>query len=154
VSHILSQDAAVKEEQAAKGLVLRRGRHAIVDGEVGQEASDLIGSHASGMAVGVMTDETPDPVQVGPLGAAAVVRRPQDAADLVEESQPLLRGAGERGGTRQAGDAGGGGVEVTLGEGRRGEGFEGRRTRCPAPRDDPSRRLGTLGHGAWRRKAP
>jgi hypothetical protein len=66
------------------------------------------------------------------------VRGPENPADLVEQAQPFLACAGDL-------DRG---IDVALGEGRRGEGLEGRRARGSTSRYEFLWVLNTLGHGA------
>ena len=80
-----AEDVAVEEEQGGEGLVLRGGRHVLVDGKWGEEGFDFGCGHVGRVALVVEEDVAPDPVQVGGLGARRVVSAPERGVDLVKE---------------------------------------------------------------------
>src|SRR5262245_450948 len=80
------ENVAVQEEQCAQRLVLGRGRDLAVDGERGQERGYFGRAHLDRVPLAVEEDVPPDPVNVGLLGAAAVVPGADGLADAVEES--------------------------------------------------------------------
>lgn len=62
-----------------------RRRHIEIDGEVREKPLDVTGTEASGMATAVETDIPSNPVDVGLLGAEAVVLEADALADAREE---------------------------------------------------------------------
>ena len=79
------ENLAIAEEQRALRLVLRRRRHIEIDGEVREKPLDVTGTEANGMATAVETDIPSNPVDVGLLGAEAVVLEADALADAREE---------------------------------------------------------------------
>ena len=57
-----AEDVAVEEEQGGEGLVLRGGRHVLVDGKWGEEGFDFGCGHVGRVALVVEEDVAPDPV--------------------------------------------------------------------------------------------
>ncbi len=78
------EDLAVEEEDGAQRLALGRGGNAVVDGEVGEEAVDLVGGELLWAAAGE-GEEPADPAEVGLLGSDGVVADPDRAAHLFEQ---------------------------------------------------------------------
>jgi hypothetical protein len=81
---------AIQEEERATRQVLRCRRNAALDGEIGQELGNLGRAHFGRMTLAVKQDEASNPVQIGLLGANAVVLYTYAVADLIEEG--TLRG--------------------------------------------------------------
>ena len=49
--------------------------------------ADLVGAHLGGVALAVEEDEALDPVDLGALGADAIMLEPQAVTDLLEERE-------------------------------------------------------------------
>ena len=81
----LSQDDLVEEEQGAEGLVLGGGGQVLLDRQMGQEGDDFGLGHLEGMPLAMEQDESLRPVDVGVLGADAVMQSPGGLADLVQQ---------------------------------------------------------------------
>jgi hypothetical protein len=75
----------VEEEQSAESLVLGGGRNVGINGEMSEECGDLWLAHLVGVAFSVEEDEAANPIDVGLLGADAVMLDPQVPADAIEE---------------------------------------------------------------------
>src|SRR5690606_9059926 len=89
-----AEDGLVEAAQRVEGLVLRGRRDAARLGEVGEEGGDLGLGHRRGVTraafrVAVEAAEAPGPVDVGLLGAVAVVPEAAGGADAVEEPRGL-----------------------------------------------------------------
>jgi hypothetical protein len=80
-----AQHLEVEEEERAECLVLRRGGDGAVGGEVREELADLVRAHLCGVALAVVEDEALDPVDVGALGADAIMVQPQAPPHLLEK---------------------------------------------------------------------
>ena len=61
----LLKNRAVEEEEGAEGLILRRGRHVALYGQVCQEGVDLCYAHVERMALVVKEHEAASPADVG-----------------------------------------------------------------------------------------
>ena len=81
------QDVAVQEQQRGERLVLGRGGDLPVDGEPGQEAAHLAGAHLPGVPLVMEQDEATNPVDVGVLGAGAVMPRSEGRSYAVEQAR-------------------------------------------------------------------
>ena len=75
----------VQEHDGVQRLVLSRGGHLALHGQMGQKRLHLGRPHLRRMPLPVEQDEPSDPIDVGLLGADAVVQPPDDAADLIEQ---------------------------------------------------------------------
>ncbi len=73
-------------------LVLRGGGNALISGEIAEEGSDLLLGHVAGMAFPMEEDVAANPIDVGLLGADAVVFDAQMPADAIEQFGRRLRG--------------------------------------------------------------
>ena len=80
------EDLAIEEEERALGLVLRRCSHVEIDREMREKALDVAGPEFTGIATIVETDIPSNPVDVGLLGAQAVVLEADALADAHEET--------------------------------------------------------------------
>jgi hypothetical protein len=89
--NLLLKDRAVKKEERAERLVLRRCGDLSVDGQRRQEARDLCRTHGGGMALSVEEDVAADPRDVRLLGATAIVPGSNGIAHAIEK--PRARGA-------------------------------------------------------------
>jgi len=67
------QHLLVQKEQGVERLVLRAGRDATVDRQVGEELLDLGGAHVTRVPFAVEEDESRDPLDIAGLGAQGVV---------------------------------------------------------------------------------
>src|SRR6266545_3524099 len=72
-TEVLLQDLVIQEEQGVESLVLRRGAHALREGEMRKEAVDFVLAHVGGVADLVKEDVPADPADVGLLRSWAVV---------------------------------------------------------------------------------
>ena len=75
----------VEEYDGVQRLVLSQGGHLALHGQMGQKRLHLGRTHLCRMPLPVEQDEPSDPIDVGQLGADAVVQPPDDAADLIEQ---------------------------------------------------------------------
>jgi hypothetical protein len=75
----------IKKEQCGEGLVLRRRRNVPVNGQMRQKAVDLGCAHLQRVTFVVEEDEALDPIDVGVLGADAVVANGAGLADPVQQ---------------------------------------------------------------------
>jgi hypothetical protein len=91
---LATQNLSIEEKQRAQSLVLRGRRELIANGERRQERGDLDGAHLGWVTLAVKEDVAPDPVNVGLLGAAAVVPGADAVADAVEEAGRARAGLG------------------------------------------------------------
>jgi hypothetical protein len=82
---LLPEHVPVEEEQCAQRLVLGGRGHVVLHGQRTQKLRDLGPAHLRRMALAVEEDEAADPGDIGLLGAAAAVARPEGGADLVEQ---------------------------------------------------------------------
>ena len=73
----------VQEENSAQGLILRRGGHLSLDGEMGEKALHLELAHGGGMTLAMKQDVAFDPIDVGLLGADAIMLEPHPLAALL-----------------------------------------------------------------------
>jgi hypothetical protein len=71
-----AEHVPIEEQQRTERLVLRRGAHAPILGQVREKSSDLGGPQHRGMTFVVKQDVSLDPEDVRLLGAAAHVPRP------------------------------------------------------------------------------
>lgn len=85
VSKFDTEDLAVEEEEGAEGLVLGGGGDVALNGEVCEEAPDVIGAEVARVAQVVEVDVAADPADVGLFGAVTVVAGAQGGAEGVEE---------------------------------------------------------------------
>jgi hypothetical protein len=90
---LLAEHDPVQEEQCRLGLVLRGWRDAPVDCQVGQEGCHLDSAQFRRVTLGVEQNETPDPVDIGVLGAHRVVAHADGFAQAVEQAR-WCRGRG------------------------------------------------------------
>lgn len=74
----------IKKKQRAEGLILRGSRDACVDGQVTEKCRNLFLTHFIGVALAVKEDVASDPIDVGLLGADAVVFDTQLPPNAVE----------------------------------------------------------------------
>ena len=98
---VATVDAREEEHERAQGLLLGRGADALGDGEEREEDLDVVRTERGGVPqAGAVPHEAADPVDVGGLGAGAVV---QDAQRLANAFEDLTRRAGRRSGGRCVG---------------------------------------------------
>ena len=81
-----AQDVLIEEEQGVERLVLGGCSDLTPRGQIGEEFVDLRAAHLARVAFAVEQDESPDPIQVGLLGAIGQVMEPEHLAALVEEA--------------------------------------------------------------------
>jgi hypothetical protein len=79
----------VQEQQRAQGLAVRGGRHLALRGQHGQERLDLRLRHLPRMPHAVKADEMAHPVNVGLLGAQAVVQITEPLPQLPKDAGHL-----------------------------------------------------------------
>ena len=97
------QHLAVKEQQRALRLVLRRSGDLRVDSQVSEERFEVRTRQIRRMAIAMKADEVFDPVDIRLLGAEAVVLEADPVADLVEQPRSggvLMHGLGSTTGKR------------------------------------------------------
>src|SRR2546428_538613 len=82
---ILVEHLRVQEQQGAQRLVLRRGAHATLRGEMGEERADLGPSHLLRVALVMEQHEASYPTDVGLLGPATVVPQADGLSELVKQ---------------------------------------------------------------------
>ena len=82
---VLPEHLAVEKEEGVQGLVLGRGRHVPIYGQVREKLLDLGGAHLARVAFVVKEDEAPDPTDVGLFGAGRVVLDSDGLTDAVEQ---------------------------------------------------------------------
>lgn len=80
---------SVEEKKRRERLVLGRGADPPLDGEAREKAGDFVASHLGRVALVVEQNEATNPLDVGALGAAAVVTKPHRSAHAVEEKRRL-----------------------------------------------------------------
>lgn len=85
VQFFSAQHFLVEEEQGVEGLVLGGGGDVALDGEVVEIGDDFGLAHLFGVALAVEEDEPLGPVEVGLLGADAIVAAAEDVAHLAEQ---------------------------------------------------------------------
>jgi hypothetical protein len=87
------QHLAVKEEQGALGLVLRRCRNLPGHRQMGEELADLGRAHVTRVTLAKMPDKSFNPIQIGLLGTQAVMQEPYAAANLLQQAgcRPRIR---------------------------------------------------------------
>lgn len=85
VSGIDAENVLVQKDQGIECLVLGRGSDLTVDGEIGEKFADFLRAHFAGMPLSVEEDEASDPMEIGILGAEAVVPDTDRIAYPVEE---------------------------------------------------------------------
>ena len=78
------EDVTIEEKDGAQRLSLGGGGDVVVDGEVGEEAIEVVGFELLGMPP-VEAKEPVDPAEVGLFGADGVVADPDRAPHLFEE---------------------------------------------------------------------
>jgi hypothetical protein len=76
---------AVEEQESVQRLVLGRGCNFALDGQRTQEARDLRSAHLEGMTLAVEENVAPDPPDVGLLGAATPVAKPDGFPNAVNQ---------------------------------------------------------------------
>jgi hypothetical protein len=81
----LPKDLAIKEQQCALGLVLRRNRDAQVDGEMRQKLLDVICRQLAGGPLTVKAGETANPIDIGLLGPQTVAPEANSLAQAVDQ---------------------------------------------------------------------
>jgi len=86
-AQLLAEYLFVQEEQSAARLILSRGAHTPLLGQMRQEALDLRLCHLARMALAVEQDEADDPPHVGFLGPAAVMAGMERLPDLVQKAK-------------------------------------------------------------------
>jgi hypothetical protein len=69
----------------AERLILSGGGNVLIDSEVGQEGLHLGSAHLLGMALVVVEDEAPDPVDVGLPGARGIVHETDGVFNTFEQ---------------------------------------------------------------------
>ena len=74
----LFQHVLIKEQNRRQSLVLRRGSHVFLDGQMRQETVDVAFGHLARMPAVVKEEEVANPVEVGFLGTPAVMPGSQD----------------------------------------------------------------------------
>jgi hypothetical protein len=74
LGHLQAKDAAIEEDERAKGLVLGGRGDATLHGEVVEERGGLDGSHVPGVASTVEHDKGADPLEVRLLRARRVMK--------------------------------------------------------------------------------
>ena len=85
-----TEDLPAEEQHRAECLILRAGRHASMDGQIGREVADALGldsrmGHA--LLLDEVVQEASNPIDVGALRAVRVVACPKPATQLVERDQ-------------------------------------------------------------------
>jgi hypothetical protein len=85
---------SIKEEQCGERLILGGGRNVPVNGQMREKGVDLGGAHLQRVTFVVEEDEALDPIDVGVLGADAVVTNAAGLADPVEQLGRARRGVG------------------------------------------------------------
>lgn len=81
---IMAQHLGVEEQQSRQGLAVSRWRHRAVIGQVRQKGFHLRPAHLGRMPQPMKADEGLHPVDVGLLGAQAVMHQAQPFAQLVK----------------------------------------------------------------------
>lgn len=76
---------AVEKQQGIQGLVLRRGGHVSIHGEVGQVFSDLVLSNRARMTGVVVFDVADDPAEIGLFGPVRVAVSATGRPDAIDE---------------------------------------------------------------------
>ncbi len=84
----------VEKHQRVERLVLRGRRDAPLHGQKGQELSHLTLAHVGRVALAVVQNEPFGPVNVGILGAQAIVPRPNRLTDAAQKRRRLPAGHG------------------------------------------------------------
>ena len=79
-----AQRLRVEKEQGRQRLLMRGGGHVAIVGQPAQEGFDLRAAHLCGMANPVKAYECATPVDIGLLGAAAVVKQPDALAEPIQ----------------------------------------------------------------------
>jgi hypothetical protein len=79
IEHLL-----VEKKQRGESLVLSRGGNVFLGGQMSQECGDFRFAHFFWMAFAVKENKAPAPIDVGLLGADAVMLQAQLPADAVE----------------------------------------------------------------------
>jgi hypothetical protein len=79
------EDLLIEKKQGAQRLILGGSCHLSFNREVAEEGSNLRFAHFVGVALAMKEDEAPDPIDVGLLGADAIMFDPQVPADAVEQ---------------------------------------------------------------------
>ena len=82
----LFQNYPVEERERVECLILDGGGDAFLDREMREKARHLVLAHSRGMLLTVEENEAPNPVDVGLLGANAVVTNPNRFAYLIEQA--------------------------------------------------------------------
>jgi hypothetical protein len=74
----------IEEKQRGKGLVLSGGGDMFFDGQTGQKGGNFPFAHVVRVALLMEENETPNPVDIGLLGAQAVMFHPQMPANAIQ----------------------------------------------------------------------
>jgi hypothetical protein len=77
------QHVAVQEKEGTERLILYRGSHVLVGGQVGEKGFDLASAQILGVALVVKQDRALDPAYVGLFSAVGTVSQAQGVAYLV-----------------------------------------------------------------------
>ena len=76
----------VEENNGVKSLVLGGGSNFQIDSEVGQKRVNFQCAHLTGMTFVVKADEATEPLDIGALGAQAVMEQANAIPDLVKQA--------------------------------------------------------------------
>jgi hypothetical protein len=90
---VLFQYFAIQEENGVQRLVLGRSGDIAADGEVSEERAEMLRAELAGMTFAMKEDVAANPVQIGLLGANAVVLDTDDVAHLIEQAAATRRKA-------------------------------------------------------------
>jgi hypothetical protein len=85
-----TEDFSAEEQHRAERLILRTGRHAAMDRQMGREIADALGldsrmGHA--LLLDEVVEEAPNPIDISALGAVRVMARSEPTTQLVERGQ-------------------------------------------------------------------
>jgi hypothetical protein len=89
---------AVKEEQCAERLILRRRTHPASHGKIGQEGLHLGAAHVGGMALAMKQDIAFNPRHVCRFSALREIAQPQASPDPVKQTRRIRQQERRRGG--------------------------------------------------------
>jgi hypothetical protein len=92
VGQLYPEHFSVEEEERRERLILTRGGDTAVCSEVREELADLGRTHLGGVALAVEEYEALDPVDVGALGADAIMLEPQAPPNLLKQRRSFCHG--------------------------------------------------------------
>ena len=81
----LMQHLTVEKQQRTQCLLLRRRRHVLIHGQMGQKRLYLQRTYVIWMLFVMKEDKTLKPINVGPLGTDAIMLQADDIANLVQK---------------------------------------------------------------------